>query len=480
MPRPANNLSRPGAIGAIFQSMPSEPSLASLEDHRAPPPRRGPDTPAAVSAQALATPTRAIRVSTLVEMRGILLVSEIIAVMVIWKILGWQVDGPACFLVIGASALVDIVTALWRAPQGHGRHWEVTAHLTFDIVQTCVLIAVTGGLTNPLMLALVLPVTIAGSALPPRYAVGVCAVATIGVLALALIASPPWPNHGVGHLRAAYRLLCAGALIVTMAFAAGYSSWSSGQRARNALALQITETVLAREQRLSALGALAAAAAHELGTPLATIAVVAKEMAYQAGEGAFQEDAWLLVEQAQRCRDILKRLSEKPEQSDEVHERMSLLELVREVVDPYVAAQSVRVEGVVTGPPSLATPDLWRRQEILHALAALVENAYDFARGEILVTARFDAEMLSIEVRDDGPGFSPQVLARLGEPYVTSRAGTAEGSRSGHVGMGPGFFIAKTLLERTGAQVAFRNGPKLGAIVTARWARGRVEALQPT
>jgi two-component system sensor histidine kinase RegB len=263
-----------------------------------------------------------------------------------------------------------------------------------------------------------------------------------------------------------------------MSFAAGFSSRSSGQRARNALALQITESVLAREQRLSALGALAAAAAHELGTPLATIAVVAKEMALQAGEGSFKDDAWLLVEQAQRCRDILKRLAEKPEQSDAVHERMSLLDLVREVVAPYAGAQNVRVEGVVTGPPSLATPDLWRRQEILHALAALVENAYDFARGEILVTARFDAEMLSIEVRDDGPGFSPQVLARLGEPYITSRHGTAEGSRSGHVGMGLGFFIAKTLLERTGAQVTFRNGQKLGAIVTARWARDWIEALE--
>jgi len=432
-----------------------------------------------VSAQALATPARTIRLSTLVEMRGVLLFSEIIAVMVIWKILRWRVDGAACFLTIGVSAALGLATAVWRAPRGRGEPSEVTAHLAFDIVQTCVLIALTGGLINPLALALVLPVTIAGSALPPRYAVGIWAGATIGVLALALIVSPPWPYHAVGNISAAYRLLCAGALIVTMSFAAGYSYWSSGQRARNALALQITETVLAREQRLSALGALAAAAAHELGTPLATIAVVAKEMAHQAGEGAFKEDAWLLVEQAQRCRDILKRLSEKPEQSDVVHERMSLLDLVREVVDPYVAARSVRVEGVVTGPPSLATPDLWRRQEILHALAALVENAYDFARGEILVTARFDAEILSIEVRDDGPGFSPQVLARLGEPYVTSRHGTAEGSRSGHVGMGLGFFIAKTLLERTGAKVAFRNGQRLGAIVTARWPRARIEALEP-
>jgi two-component system sensor histidine kinase RegB len=126
---------------------------------------------------------------------------------------------------------------------------------------------------------------------------------------------------------------------------------------------------------------------------------------------------------------------------------MTLLQLLREVVEPFAASEDVRVEAVVTGPPSVAAPDLWRRPEILHAVAAIVENAYDFAKAEILVTARFDAEIIGIEVRDDGPGFAPHVLAKLGEPYVTSRPG-AEGSRTGHIGMGLGFFIAKTLLER--------------------------------
>jgi two-component system sensor histidine kinase RegB len=425
-------------------------------------------------------PSRAIRVRTLVELRGILLSCQLVSLMVVWKTLGWHVAGPACILLICLSALVALVTALWRAPQSRGGPWEVTGHLTFDVLQCCAVLALTGGVINPLIFALILPVTVAGSALPPRFAAAICALATICVVALPFVAPPrPWPEHGAQEAYGIYCGVIAGALIVTMTFAAGYASWASGQRARNELALRITETVLAREQRLSALGALAAAAAHELGTPLATIAVVAKEMALQAGEGSFKEDAWLLVEQAKRCRDILKRLSEKPEQSDAVHERMSLLELVREVVDPYAGAQKVRVEGVVTGPPNLPTPDLWRRQEILHGLAAFVENAYDFARGEILVTARFDADTLSIEVRDDGPGFSPQVLARLGEPYITSRPGTSEGSRIGHVGMGLGFFIAKTLLERTGAQVDFRNGPQLGAIVTARWPRQRIEAREP-
>ena len=241
------------------------------------------------------------------------------------------------------------------------------------------------------------------------------------------------------------------------------------------LALNVTETVLAREQRLSALGALAAAAAHELGTPLATIAVVAKEIARDAPEGALRDDAILLQAQAQRCRDILKRLAETPDAGDVLHERMSLLQFVREVVEPYAEESAVRVEAVVSGSPGVDAPDVLRRPEVLHAMTSIVENAFDFARTEILVTARFDAATVSVEVRDDGPGFAPEVLAKLGEPYVTSRPG-AEGSRTGHVGMGLGFFIAKTLLERTGAIVEFRNGRRGGAIVAARWPRTRIEA----
>jgi two-component system sensor histidine kinase RegB len=426
-----------------------------------------------------ASASREIRIQGLITLRAALLAGQLALLMIVWKGLGWPIRGPACLVVIGLAVAANVAVALSPAARRKGASWEVFGNLAFDILQFTALLYLTGGVRNPFVLILLLPVTMAGGALAPRRAAALCLLASIAVLALALAGpAPPWPPYGGAVVSAPYRLTTAVALIVAMGFATGYASWSAGQRARNELALHITETVLAREQRLSALGALAAAAAHELGTPLATIAVVAKEMANEAADGPFKEDAWLLVEQAHRCRDILKRLAETPEQSDAVHERITLLELVREVVEPYVGGEDVRVEGVVTGPPHMAAPDLWRRKEVLHALAAMVENAYDFARGEILVTVRFDAERVAIEVKDDGPGFAPQVLAKLGEPYVTSRPG-AEGSRTGHIGLGLGFFIAKTLLERTGAEVDFRNGPKFGAIVTARWPRARIEAFEP-
>jgi two-component system sensor histidine kinase RegB len=437
------------------------------------------DTPPAAATQERRAEIASISIRALVILRAGLLASQLLVLLVLWLGLGRPKPLVTCLVLIGFSALIDISIALSPAMKRDAKQWEVFASLAFDILQVTVLLFFNGGVINALGLMVIIPLTVAGGSLQPRWAATLCALAIICMVILAGGAADySWSNQGSGAVFTAYRVVGIVALLVSMVFATRYAAWSSAHKARNELALRITESVLFREQRLSALGALAAAAAHELGTPLATITVVAKEMAIEAGDGPFKEDARLLVEQAQRCRDILKRLSERPEQSDVVHERVSLLDLVREIVEPYLGAAEVRVESVVSGPPGLKPPDLWRRQEVLHALAALVENAFDFARSEILVAGRFDGQTVSIEVKDDGPGFAPKVLAKLGEPYLTSRPG-AEGSRSGHIGMGLGFFIAKTLLERTGAQVDFRNGLESGAIVTATWPRARIEASEP-
>jgi two-component system sensor histidine kinase RegB len=458
--------------------MASASSFAPAVNQDPPPSGEGADTPALATTQGHAAGGRSIRIRLLVYMRAGLLAGQAAVLLALWLGVKYSVPWAGCLTLIGISAIINLMVALSPAMRREATDWEAFVSLAFDTLQMTAVLLMTGGVINAFGLVFIIPVTIAGGVLPPRLSGAICVMAMTCTVFLAILARHgPLASAETGALFAAYRLFGVVAILVCMVFSASYASWSSGHRTRNELALRITETVLSREQRLSALGALAAAAAHELGTPLATISVVAKEMANEAGEGPFKDDAWLLVEQAQRCRDILKRLAERPDQSDQIHERVSLTDLVREVVSPYLGAQDLRVDCVVIGPPSLAPPDLWRRQEVHHALAALVDNAFDFARSEILVTGRYGPDFVSIEVKDDGPGFAPKVLAKLGEPYLTSRPG-AEGSRSGHIGMGLGFFIAKTLLERTGAQVDFRNGPALGAIVTAKWPRSRIEAVE--
>jgi two-component system sensor histidine kinase RegB len=417
-----------------------------------------------------------LRVRTLVTLRWMVVAGEALLLLVVLA-MGFSLPYALCFAVVGAGAWVNLLTGVASPGQRVFGDREAAAQLSIDILQMSALVFLTGGTANPFVLMLIAPVTLAAATLPlrPVLILGAMAAAISAVLAFASLPLP----HGAGVMATiplTFRIGATLANLAGIALTAGYVRQAAVESARMALALDVTQAVLAREQRLSALGALAAAAAHELGTPLATISIVAKELGREAPNQTVKDDAELLVSQAERCREILRRLTETPDAaSDEVHERISLRQLVQDVIEPHAGVKGVRVEAIVTGAKGMKTPDIHRLPEITHAFTSFVENAVDFAESEILLSARFDAETISIEVRDDGPGFAPEVLAKLGEPYVTTRPG-AEGSRTGHIGMGLGFFIAKTLLERTGALVTFQNGRPHGAVVSARWPRAKIEA----
>lgn len=417
-----------------------------------------------------------LRVRTLVTLRWLVVAGEALLLLAVGLGLGFSAPFLLCFAVVGAAAWVNVLTAIASPGQRVFRDLEAAGQLSFDILQMSALVFLTGGTANPFIVMLIAPVTLAAATLPLRHVAALGAMAGGISIALAFVSLPlPAAHDFEAVLPGSYKIGAAMAVVAGIALTAGYVRHAAVESARMALALDVTQAVLAREQRLSALGALAAAAAHELGTPLATISIVAKEMAREAPTQNVKDDAELLISQTERCREILKRLTEAPQRADEVHERLNLRQLVQEVIEPHAEVKEVRVEAIVTGAPGTKAPDVWRLPEITHAFSSFVENAVDFAASEVLVTARFDAETVSVEVRDDGPGFAPEILAKLGEPYVTTRPG-AEGSRTGHIGMGLGFFISKTLLERTGALVTFQNGRPRGAVVSARWPRLRIEA----
>jgi two-component system sensor histidine kinase RegB len=417
-----------------------------------------------------------LRVRTLVTLRWLVVAGEALLLVVV-KTMGFSLPYPTCFAIIGASAWINLLTGVASPGQRIFGDREAAGQLGIDILQISSLVFLTGGAANPFVLMLIAPVTLAAATLPPRPVLALGVMAGLLSAGLAFLSFPLPQAPGVAVvIPLSFRVGAAVANIAGIALTAGYVRQAAVESARMALALDVTQAVLAREQRLSALGALAAAAAHELGTPLATISIVAKELGREAPTQAVKDDAELLISQAERCREILRRLTETPAAaSDEVHERLSLRRLVQEVTEPHAGVKGVRVEAIVTGAKGMKTPDIRRMPEITHAFTSFVENAVDFAASEILVSARFDADTISMEVRDDGPGFAPEVLAKLGEPYVTTRPG-AEGSRTGHIGMGLGFFIAKTLLERTGALVTFQNGRPRGAVVSASWPRSKIEA----
>jgi two-component system sensor histidine kinase RegB len=444
------------------------------------------DKPGPGSAQAALGPARSLlgdggrvggRLSPqmLINFRWLILGAELLLVLTGRWSFDMRFEYGPCLAVLAVAAIVNLAFGLGMRPLGPPKDWEVIVQLALNEVQLAALLVFSGGVANPFVVMLIAPVTLAAATLRPRWAITLGLITLILIVLLTLPAfASPWIVSGGGSLPLPMRLGIAVAEILGMGMAGGYAWWTAAESARMELALNLTQTVLAREQRLSALGGLAAAAAHELGTPLATIAVIAREMLREAPEGPAREDAELLVVQAERCREILHRLTEEPDTDDAVHARLGLLQFLNEVIEPH-AGGAIRVEAVVIGPPGARPPEIRRMPEVLHAMTTLVENATDFAKSEVLVGVRFDDLHVTVEVRDDGPGFSPDILARLGQPYVTTRP-SGENSRSGHVGMGLGFFIAKTLLERTGAVVNVSNGRHGGASVAARWTRAEIEA----
>lgn len=249
-------------------------------------------------------------------------------------------------------------------------------------------------------------------------------------------------------------------------------------------ALAAAEMVLAREQKLSALDGLAAAAAHGLGTPLATIAVVTKELMRDAKPSdPHYDDVILLRAQAERCREILAEIAGGGEQHDLIVSRLPLSHLIEEVVAPHrLVAVPIEVsiavaESVTPRSPAAQEPVAERNPGVLYGLGNLVENAIDFAASKVEVDARWSGDQVEIVIADDGAGFSPNVLEQLGEPFVTTRPahGWRQEAPDEHIGMGLGFFIAKTLLERSGAVLALANRPQGGAKVTVTWPRAKFE-----
>ena len=239
-------------------------------------------------------------------------------------------------------------------------------------------------------------------------------------------------------------------------------------------ALAATELVLAREQHLSQLDGLAAAAAHELGTPLATITIVVKEMAaHLPPTGPVAEDLALLSQEVKRCRDILAKLKSLGNEPAGMLDQLGLRLLIEEVVQPH---RDFGVEVKVECEGSGEEPVTARNPGIIYGLGNLVENAIDFARTEVAISAIWDTTSVTMVIEDDGPGFAPDVLLHLGEPYVTTR-GPDRKAKSEEGGLGLGLFIAKTLLERSGATVSTvnRSLPVKGARVMIVWPRALFE-----
>jgi two-component system, sensor histidine kinase RegB len=433
------------------------------------------ESPHIVNAASASTPTEPrtafdrISLRRLVLIRSVAVTGQALTLLIVHFLLDFRLPLLPALIVVGASVLLNLGSMLFHRAGTRLGERAAALYLAWDTLQLAILLYLTGGLENPFSILMLAPVTVAATALSRRPVIALGALAVAAITVLGQWHEPlPWRTMPFVFPPDLVRGIWV-ALVIATAFIGGYTLSVAQEARRLRDAVAATQLALAREQRVSAVGALAAAAAHELGSPLATIAVIAKELARELpADSPHAEDAALLLSQSERCRHILAELAHQPEEDgSSPYTSLPISALVEAAGVPYRDAR-IRLIFATTGDASDDEPSVRRSPEIMHGLNNLIQNAVQFARHEVSVTIFWDRGAVTVEIADDGPGFPPHLMGRLGEPYLSTRAGDQD-----HMGLG--IFIAQSLLERSGATLNFDNLIEGGAHVVISWNRANLE-----
>jgi two-component system sensor histidine kinase RegB len=418
---------------------------------------------------------RPLRLGTLVGLRWLAVAGQTVGLLFVAFGLGFPLPLAECLMLVGLSVLLNL-WVIFHLGEGYRPTATVaTVHLGWDLSQLAALLALTGGLQNPFSLLLIAPVSVSATTLPQRATTILAGIAIAFASLLAIFHYDlPWhPDSRIVFDRV-YVIGIWVAIVCGTIFIAAYTNRVAHEARQLADALAATELALSRHEQLSALDGLAAAAAHELGTPLSTIALAAREMRDEVPEGPVREDVELIMSQTARCREILGKLRSLRETPGDPFAAVTLSELLAEVVQPL--SGTGKVISIRTDKAAGPDPVIKRNASLLYGLGNLIDNAAQFAQRAVLVDASWDSVALTVTITDDGPGFPTDLITRLGEPYLTTRPRDSDSAEPG--GLGLGIFISKTLLERTGARISFENEAWDGhARVRLVWPR---QALEPS
>ncbi len=431
-----------------------------------------------------------IRLRTLILLRWVAIVGQITAITVAQRTYGIQLELGLCYFAVGISVMGNLTAILLFPENKRLSEFENFLMVLFDLLQLAFLLYLTGGLSNPFALLLVGPVIISANVMSLRSTLIVGGAAVFLTTLLALFHLPL--RTEVGLVLVVPDVLLFGnwaAIIIAIVFIGAYSYRISAEVRSMSEALSATHMALAREQKLTDLGGVVAAAAHEMGTPLATIKLTSSELIEELDDRPdLREDAALIREQADRCRDILRDMGRAGK--DDLHLRQAPLStVIHESAEPHInRGKLVHFEEGPGQGGDVQQPSILRKPEIIHGLRNLIQNAVDFARSNVWVEAEWTQDWIVINIMDDGRGFPPQMIGRIGDPFMRRRrAETDQKARPEYEGMGLGLFIAKTLLERSGAELKFANGSdpyqsltdtpdRKGAIVKVAWPRKMIDA----
>ncbi|MEZ5674066.1 two-component system, sensor histidine kinase RegB [Thalassovita litoralis] len=430
-----------------------------------------------------------IKLRTIILLRWVAIAGQLTALFVAQHMLNLSLEFGLCVLVVSVSVVGNLIAMFIFPESKRLTETENLLMVLFDLLQLSMLLYLTGGLHNPFSILILGPVTISASALSLRSTVFLGITAILAVTLLTEFHLPLRTEEGF-ILRVPELFMFGNwvAIVIAVIFLGIYSRRVTVEMHSMSDALQATYMALSREQKLTDIGGIVAAAAHELGTPLATIKLTSAELIEELDDRPeLQEDARLIRDQADRCRDIMRSMGRAGK--DDLHMRQAPLSaVIREAAEPHIArGKEIHIEDAPDGLNPMEQPSILRRPEIIHGLRNLIQNGVDFAHENVWVESEWTADTVLVRIMDDGKGYPAHLIGRIGDPFMRRKRIRIDAQRPEYEGMGLGLFIAKTLLERSGAELSFANGSDrhahqkdhtlhIGAIVEVVWPRGKIDA----
>ena len=403
--------------------------------------------------------------STLTILRYIAIIGQFIAINIVYFYLSLPFPIELSYLIIFIGLLTNIYLQ-FGIKINQLKDLYAAIFLIYDLIQLSFLLYLTGGIFNPFSFLLIIPAIVSSTFLSMGTTIILGFVTSLLLLVISFFYLPlPGEDMNLLHFPDFYKIGIIISILIGLMFLSYFGIRFAGETKKRSEALNKLQEVIAKEYELESLGGQAAAAAHSLGTPLATIAVVAKELKKEIGDNKdISKDIDLLISQTKRCSEILKKISKKQIEEDIFLSSIKLENLLEEIIDSFKETSSKKIDLILDNDNNKI--NIERTPEIIYGLRNFIGNAVKFSKSKVKITLKSDPHKIEIKINDDGPGIPDDIINKIGEPYIKSKSVELHSNS----GLGLGTFLGKTLLERQGANLSFRRNTDLGgALVIIRW-----------
>ena len=403
--------------------------------------------------------------NTLTILRYIAIFGQFIAINIVFFYLNLEFPITESYLIIFLGLLTNLFLQ-FKVKVNQLKDTYASMFLLYDLMQLSILLYLTGGILNPFSILLIIPTIVSSTFLSMGTTIILGVLTTLFLFILTHFYLPlPGMNTNIFAVPNFYKLGILSSILIGLIFLSYFGIRFSGESKKRSEALNKLQEVISKEYELESLGGQAAAAAHSLGTPLATISVVAKELKKEIGDNKeISKDIDLLISQTKRCSEILKKISKKQIEEDSFFSLIKLEDLLEEIINSFKETSSKKIELYVENDQNKI--DIRRTPEIIYGLRNFIGNAVKFSKSRVKITLRSNDKIIEIRISDDGPGIPEDVIKIIGEPYIKSKSKEL----SSNSGLGLGTFLGKTLLERKNAKLLFKRNSELGgALVIVSW-----------